>query len=125
MAINPTISTYGSGRNMDHTFYSRQSGTVPGERPRHPAKANVFRESVRIVVVKINFAGAHFRKRLMRNPYVSFLQAFGILLVAAGHAFPTDGHDGLLYRWIYSFHMPLWVFLSGYLLRYTAPAAAP
>lgn len=61
----------------------------------------------------------------MRNPYVSFLQAFGILLVAAGHAFPTDGHDGLLYRWIYSFHMPLWVFLSGYLLRYTTPAAAP
>lgn len=56
----------------------------------------------------------------MRNPYISFLQAFGILLVAVGHAFPTDGHDAGLYRWIYSFHMPLWIFLSGYLLRYTA-----
>ena len=53
----------------------------------------------------------------MRNPYISFLQAFGILLVAVGHAFPTDGHDAGLYRWIYSFHMPLWIFLSGYLLR--------
>lgn len=61
----------------------------------------------------------------MRNPYVSFLQAFGILLVVVGHAFPTDGHDNPIYRWIYSFHMPLWIFLSGYLLRYTAPAAAP
>lgn len=57
----------------------------------------------------------------MRNPYISALQAFGILLVVAGHAFATDGHDSLAYRWIYSFHMPLWVFLSGYLLRYTAP----
>lgn len=61
----------------------------------------------------------------MRNPYISFLQAFGILLVVAGHAFPTDGHGAALYRWIYSFHMPLWIFLSGYLLRYTAPEAAP
>ena len=61
----------------------------------------------------------------MRNPYISFLQAFGILFVVVGHAFPTDGHDNLLYRWIYSFHMPLWVFLSGYLLRYTAPEPNP
>ncbi len=61
----------------------------------------------------------------MRNPYVSFLQAFGILLVVAGHAFPTAGHGSPVYQWIYSFHMPLWVFLSGYLLRYTAPPAAP
>lgn len=61
----------------------------------------------------------------MRNPYISFLQAFGIILVVAGHAFPTDGHDSPLYQWIYSFHMPLWVFLSGYLLRYTAPAPTP
>ncbi len=60
----------------------------------------------------------------MRNPYISFLQAFGIVLVVVGHAFPSDGHELLLYRWIYSFHMPLWVFLSGYLLRYTAPEAA-
>lgn len=61
---------------------------------------------------------------MMRNPYISFLQAFGILLVVAGHAFPTDGHGNPVYQWIYSFHMPLWVFLSGYLLRYTAPLAA-
>lgn len=60
----------------------------------------------------------------MRNPYISFLQAFGILLVVAGHAFPTGGHGSPVYQWIYSFHMPLWVFLSGYLLRYTASAGA-
>lgn len=60
----------------------------------------------------------------MRNPYISFLQAFGILLVVVGHAFPAGGDDCGLYRWIYSFHMPLWIFLSGYLLRYTAPEAA-
>ncbi len=60
----------------------------------------------------------------MRNPLISFLQVFGICLVVLGHAFPTDGHELPLYRWIYSFHMPLWIFLSGYLLQYTAPGGA-
>ena len=54
-----------------------------------------------------------------RNRLISFLQAYGILLVVVGHSFV--GYAGVhpLYRWIYSFHMPLFMFISGYLLLYT------
>ena len=48
---------------------------------------------------------------------ISFLQAFGIVLVVVGHAF--NGHEEIaLHRWIYSFHMPLFMFISGYLFKY-------
>ena len=57
----------------------------------------------------------------MKNQYITFLQAFGILLVTVGHAFPSDGQENILFEWIYSFHMSLWIFISGYLLYYTAP----
>ncbi len=60
----------------------------------------------------------------MRNPYITFLQAFGVLLVTIGHAFPSNGLDNIVFNWIYSFHMPLWIFISGYLLYYTAPKIA-
>lgn len=53
-----------------------------------------------------------------KDSLVLFLQAWGILLVVLGHC-----DYGALQRpawavWIYSFHMPLFMFISGYLLCY-------
>lgn len=52
-----------------------------------------------------------------RNVLISFLQVFGIILVVAGHS-DYQIPDNPVHRWIYSFHMPLFMFISGYLLRY-------
>lgn len=50
------------------------------------------------------------------NTEILFLQTFGILLVVLGHS----GEDiPYLSKWIYSFHMPLFMFISGYLLSLT------
>lgn len=50
------------------------------------------------------------------NTEILFLQTFGILLVVLGHY----GEDiPYLTKWIYSFHMPLFMFISGYLLSMT------
>lgn len=55
-----------------------------------------------------------------KNLLISFLQVFGIILVVIGHSFVGSGHqnDIFIRKWIYSFHMPLFIFISGYLLRY-------
>ena len=50
-----------------------------------------------------------------KNIYISVIQTIGVILVVAGHS--MDG--GKLHEWIYSFHMPLFMFISGFLLRYT------
>lgn len=56
--------------------------------------------------------------------YISYLQVIGIILVVAGHSvhlYP-DGASGvrtLFYRGVYSFHMPLFLFVSGFLMIYT------
>jgi fucose 4-O-acetylase-like acetyltransferase len=50
---------------------------------------------------------------------ISFLQVFGIILVVFGHSF--NGESSIfLNRLIYSFHMPLFVFISGYLFLNSA-----
>lgn len=49
---------------------------------------------------------------------ILFLQTFGIILVVLGHSFYRFPTDTLFIRWIYGFHMPLFFFISGYLLRY-------
>ena len=51
-----------------------------------------------------------------RLPWVSFLQVFAIILVVIGHSF-YHHEDNVVYEWIYSFHMPLFFFISGYLLQ--------
>ncbi len=51
------------------------------------------------------------------NKKILFLQCFGILLVVLGHSGETIPY---LSKWIYSFHMPLFIFISGYLLDYTS-----
>lgn len=53
------------------------------------------------------------------NLLISFLQAFGIILVVVGHAFNGHEYEVSLHRWIYTFHMPLFMFISGYLLKYS------
>ncbi len=52
-----------------------------------------------------------------RNLLVSFLQAWGIILVVLGHSFYYSDNNPI-HTWIYSFHMPLFMFISGFLLRY-------
>lgn len=56
------------------------------------------------------------------NYLIAFLQVYGIILVVMGHVNMSWAIDNPLYifrEWIYSFHMPLFVFISGYLLLYT------
>lgn len=54
----------------------------------------------------------------MRIAWVDNARAIGILLVVVGHA---PGLPPVLHRLIYSFHMPLFFFLSGYLLQSSGP----
>ena len=49
---------------------------------------------------------------------ILFLQTFGIILVVLGHSFYLFPPDTPVIRWIYGFHMPLFFFISGYLLRH-------
>lgn len=55
--------------------------------------------------------------------FISYLQIIGIILVVLGHSFHEypegHGYNTLIYRMIYSFHMPLFMFVSGFLLVYT------
>lgn len=56
---------------------------------------------------------------------MALLSVFGILLVVLGHSgFEEPSVMSTfagLRRWIYSFHMPLFFFISGYLFAYTTP----
>lgn len=56
--------------------------------------------------------------------FIAYLQIIGIILVVAGHSLHEypDGHNGtqtLFYKAVYSFHMPLFLFVSGLLLVYS------
>lgn len=55
--------------------------------------------------------------------FISYIQLIGIVLVVLGHSlhmYPVNyGMGTLLYRMIYSFHMPLFFFVSGFLMIYT------
>lgn len=55
---------------------------------------------------------------------IAYLQVIGIILVVLGHSlhmYPDGdhGHTTLLFRMIYSFHMPLFLFASGFLMVFT------
>lgn len=54
--------------------------------------------------------------RKNRDERFSFLQVFAIVLVVVGHSFYRH-EDNPVFFWIYTFHMPLFFFISGYLLR--------
>lgn len=66
-----------------------------------------------------------------RLSYIAILQTLGIILVLLGHVIaayawqnwwllhlPQDQKIKVLYKWINSFHMPLFFFISGYLFNY-------
>ncbi|MHA6261263.1 acyltransferase family protein [Sporosarcina sp. CAU 1771] len=56
----------------------------------------------------------------LRN--ITLLQSFGIVLVVLGHSFPQENIPGIaswINSFIYSFHMPLFMALSGYLFIYS------
>ena len=59
--------------------------------------------------------------------FISTARVIGILLVVFGHSFPFDVYiPRFLWDvqiWVYRFHMPLFVFLSGYLLAKTRRGA--
>ena len=48
---------------------------------------------------------------MKRNAYADYLKGIGIVLVVMGHCWiiPSD-----LYKYIYSFHMPLFFMITGY-----------
>ncbi len=57
--------------------------------------------------------------------FIAYLQIIGIILVVAGHSFHEypDGSHGvslIVYRMLYSFKMPLFLFVSGFLMVYTS-----
>lgn len=56
--------------------------------------------------------------------FIAYLQIIGIIFVVIGHSFheyPDGqmGHSLLLYRMMYSFRMPLFMFVSGFLMVFT------
>lgn len=58
-----------------------------------------------------------------RIKFISLLQTIAIILVVVGHSlheYPVNHGEGtLVYRMIYAFHMPLFVFISGFLFSYS------
>ncbi|MCF0199009.1 MAG: acyltransferase family protein [Bacteroidaceae bacterium] len=57
--------------------------------------------------------------------HIAYLQVIGILLVVFGHSFHeypdgTNGTNWLVYRLMFNVRMPLFTFVSGYLMCYTA-----
>jgi fucose 4-O-acetylase-like acetyltransferase len=55
-----------------------------------------------------------------RDPLLDAMKGFGIILVAMGHVLQgnlAQFDGGFAFRMIYSFHMPLFFFLSGYVLQ--------
>lgn len=53
----------------------------------------------------------------MRNTYIDKIRGFAIILVVLGHAIQytyADFDSNYLFTLIYSFHMPLFMFISGY-----------
>ena len=57
-----------------------------------------------------------------RNLYLDLVRGFAIVLVVVGHSiqmvYPDTFDDHILFRMIYSFHMPLFMFVSGLLVCY-------
>jgi fucose 4-O-acetylase-like acetyltransferase len=55
----------------------------------------------------------------MRDISIDALKGFTMILVVVGHIIQTsflDYNSNFLFRYIYSFHMPLFIFLSGYVV---------
>ena len=71
------------------------------------------------------FCSSAYRKKnvtrkqeiMKKNQQILVLNTFAIIMVCVGHSFTAvESYYG--HKWIYSFHMPLFMFISGYLLNY-------
>lgn len=56
--------------------------------------------------------------------FIAYMQVIGIILVVFGHSFHEypDGNHGtsmLIYRMMFSFRMPTFMFVSGFLMAFT------
>lgn len=49
-------------------------------------------------------------KKGKRIEYIDYLRCFGIIIMIMGHI----GFTSIFDKWIHSFHMPIWFFISGY-----------
>lgn len=62
-------------------------------------------------------------KKSTRLESITVLQTFGIFLVVLGHSYAIGVPRPFLYEWlhtvIYSFHMPLFIFISGFLFYFS------
>ena len=57
-----------------------------------------------------------------KNRQIVLLTLFAMTLVVIGHSDITPDYKQLwIYKWAYSFHMPLFFFISGFLLCLTMP----
>ena len=63
-----------------------------------------------------NYALRGYITKQNSSKLIFFLQAFGIILVVIGHA---NISGTWLRTWIYEFHMPLFMFISGFLMKYS------
>ena len=52
-----------------------------------------------------------------RINWIDWAKVFAIYLVALGHLLSKTGSEGYIFNLIYSFHMPFFFFISGYLFR--------
>lgn len=61
-----------------------------------------------------------------RIQYIDRLKGLAILLVVIGHlmAFCSAGERNPIYEVVCSFHMPLFMFLSGLVMTHTPPVAS-
>jgi fucose 4-O-acetylase-like acetyltransferase len=82
------------------------------------------------IVIEITDCIPAFLSKLMiireRIYAIDALKGLAILLVVFGHAFPENVinfHDNIVFNFIYSFHMPLFMFLAGAVAVY--PIAIP
>lgn len=55
------------------------------------------------------------KKRIL---FIDELRGFAILLVVMGHVLENNGYRSFLYNFIYSFHMPLFFCISGFVTMY-------
>jgi fucose 4-O-acetylase-like acetyltransferase len=67
--------------------------------------------------------GVNFNKLRSRDIRLDALKGMAIALVVVGHVIqyshPTTFDSSRIFRFIYSFHMPLFMFISGYIAAYT------